>query len=79
MLGQQYHKFDHLAIGAQKIVSFFENNKKIITLRIQGDTQKIQVFEHKNQPVKKTTLLSCPRLKITSTLYLIKTELWSSI
>jgi len=75
MLGQHYHKIDHLAIGTEKIVSFFEN-KKFITLRIQGDTQKIQVFEHKNQPVKKTTLLSCPRLKITSMLYSIKTELW---
>ena len=63
MLGQQYHKFDHLAIGAQKIVSFFENNKKIITLRIQGDTQKIQVFEHKNQPVKKNNTIKLSQIK----------------
>jgi len=42
MLGQHYHRIDHLAIGTEKIVSFFEN-KKFITLRIQGDTQKIQV------------------------------------
>ena len=64
MLGQHYHtKIDHLAIGAQKIVSFFENNKKIITLRIQGDTQKIQVFEHKNQPVKKNNTIKLSQIK----------------
>ena len=50
MLGQHYHtKIDHLAIGTEKIVSFFEN-KKFITLRIQGDTQKIQ--EKKNNTIK---------------------------
>jgi len=38
MLGQHYHtKIDHLAIGTEKIISFSEN-KKSITLTIQGHT-----------------------------------------
>ena len=38
MLGQHYHtKIDHLAIGIEKTISFSEN-KKFITLTIQGHT-----------------------------------------
>ena len=40
----------------------------------------VKKIEHKNQPVKKNnTILTCPRLEITSMLYSIKKELWPSI
>jgi len=48
MLRQYYHtKTDHLAIGTEKIISFSEN-KKFITLTIQGHTlANVQDSQHR--------------------------------